>query len=135
MEPILEGGGHAKISASAANRPKKIWIRVLTGLDLLSIDRHKLRRYQVVARGAVLRHQESLSSAERQASNSYIRATTRCRGQTEVLRCVVQVAHQRTCLCPGHALARVDFDPVHPGEVDDHAAIAHAESGSVMAPA
>jgi hypothetical protein len=51
----------------------------------------------------------------------------------EALRCVVQVAYQRTCLCPGHALACFDFDPVHPGEIDHHAAIAHAEPGSVMA--
>ena len=62
----------------------------------------------------------------------------RRRGPAEALRCVVQVVYQRTCLCPGHALACVDFDPVHPvhpGEIDHHAAIAHAESGSVMASA
>ncbi len=52
-------------------------------------------------------------------------------------RCValVQIAYQRTCLCPGNALACVDFDPVHTGEIDHQAAIAHAESGSVMASA
>ena len=48
---------------------------------------------------------------------------------------MVQVAYQRTCLCPRHALACVDFHPVHPGEIDHHAAIAHAGSGSVMASA
>src|SRR5580693_10547430 len=99
MEPILEPGDHREISASAANRPEKIWIGVLAGLDLPSIHRHELRRYQVVAGSAIFRHQLPLASAERQAGNSYRRTTTRRRGQAEALRCLVKIAYQRACLC------------------------------------
>ena len=52
---------------------------VLTHLDLSPIHRHKLRPHQVIARGAVLRHQLSLTSAEGQAGKSHCRAATRCR--------------------------------------------------------
>lgn len=115
MDLVLESGRDAEISASAANRPKEIWIGVLTGLDLSPVHGHQLCRYEVVAGGAVLLHQAPLSSAERQAGNSYRRATTRRGGKAEALRCLVQIAHQRTCLGTGHVLARVDFDPGHPG--------------------
>src|SRR5579862_7696014 len=135
MKLVLQRSRHTEISASAANRPKKIWIGVLAGLDLPPICRDKLRRYQVVARGAVLRHQQSLSSAQRQAGNSYSRATAQRRCQTEALRGAVQVAYQRTCSRPRNALAGVDVDPVHCGEIDDYAVIADAEPGSVVASA
>jgi hypothetical protein len=35
----------------------------------------------------------------------------------------------------GHAFAGVDFDAVHRGKIDHHTAIAHAESGAIMASA
>jgi hypothetical protein len=50
-----------------------------------------------------------------------------------MLGCPVQIAHERTCLCTGYAPACVDFDPVHPGEIDHQAAVAHAESDAIMA--
>jgi hypothetical protein len=51
--------------------------------------------------------------------------------------CVASAISRTRCtrLRPRHALACVDFDPVHPREFDHHAAIAHTESGSVMASA
>src|SRR5580700_393320 len=135
MELVLKRRYHAEISASSTNRPKKIRIGVLTGLHLPSIDRHELRRSKVVAGSAVLRHQLPFSSAKRQASNSYGRATARRCGQAESLRRLVQVAHECTGLCSGHALALVDCDSVHSREINYHAAIAHAEPSSVVASA
>jgi hypothetical protein len=135
MKPVLERRHHTEISTSAANGPEEIRIGILTGFELSPIHCYKLRRYQVVARGPVLRHQLPLSSAKGEAGNSYGRTTARRGGEAESLRCLVQVTHQCACLCAGHALVCVDFDSVHPGKVDHYPGIAHAEPSPVMASA
>src|SRR5215469_1065680 len=135
MELVLQGGCYSEIPASTPDRPKEIWIRSLTGLDLPSVHCHQLCREQVVAGGAILRHQKSFSATECQARNPYSWTATRSGGQPVSLGCLVKVAHERTRLCCGHAFARVHLDPVHPGKIDDYTAITHAESSSVMASA
>ena len=51
----------------------------------------------------------------------------------KLLRRLVQIAHQTTCVSTRHAFVSVNFDSFHPGEIDDHTAIAYPVSGGAMA--
>src|SRR6516164_7082281 len=97
MKPVLEVSHHAEVPASTANCPEKVWIGLLASFDLPPVHGHYPCRYQVVAGGAVLRHQGALASAERQLSESDAGASAHRSSQAEMLCRFVQLAHQTAC--------------------------------------
>src|SRR5258708_36425391 len=132
MKLVLERRYHSEITASTANRPEKIRVGGLAGFDLSAVHGQQLCRYQIVTGGAVFRHQQPLSAAERQAGNPHRWATTHRGGEAESLCCLVHIPHQGTGIGTGHALANVDLDLVHSGQIDHEAAVAYAESSAAV---
>ena len=81
------------------------------------------------------RHQQPLSSAKREASHAYVWATSRRRRQAERRRRSIHIVHQRTGLRARHPVPCVDFDSLHPGDIDHHAVIADRKPRSTVSSA
>src|SRR6185436_20218399 len=99
---------------------------------MFAICGYQLCRDQVVTGRAVLGHQHAFASSERETRNAYRWATCqRCREAMALRRCI-HMNCQRAGLRMRDSLGRVDDNPMHHRGIDDHAAIARAESGAIV---
>ncbi len=105
---------------------------ILTGALDAAIGHHELRRAQVVERQAVLGHQPSQATAERQAGDAGRADDAAGSRQPVHLRFAVQFFPQHAALRPRGARHRIDVDAFHRRQIDHHAAIDGRPSGHVV---
>jgi hypothetical protein len=135
MQPELELGDHAEVTAATAQRPVQVGMGVPAGPDHLAIGRHDLKRDHVIAGQPVLPSQPAHSAAERQAADAGVRDVARHGRQAVSLRRAVEGAEQSAALHPGSPPHRVDPYPAHRAEVDHHALVGHGELERAVAAA
>src|SRR5262245_55764474 len=99
---------------------------------MFAICGYQLRRDQVVTGCPVLGHQHTLASSERQSRNADRWATCQRGREAMALRRCIHVNRQRAGLRMRDSLDRIDDHPIHHRGIDYHAAIARAESGTVV---
>jgi hypothetical protein len=71
-------------------------------------------------------------AAERQPGQAGLGHDARRRRQAELLRRAIELAQQHSGLDARGARSRLDADALPPGEVDDHAVVAHRVAGHVV---
>ena len=119
---------HAEVAATAADGPEQIGVRIRRGRPHLTVGAHHLGGQQVVDRQPVLAANPSLPTAEREPGYAGVGDDAARRDEPEGLGLVVHVADQRPTLDAHRPSLRVDVNAVHPGEVEEQAAIDAGES-------
>src|SRR6266545_6056622 len=123
----LERRHHAEVAASATKGPEQIRVHVLGRHQELTVRRHDVGRDQVVAGETEPPREVADPAAEGQAANPGGGEDAARRGEPEGVGRGVQVSPRGATLRPGRPPRRIDADPFHPGEVDDHPAVTRAE--------
>ena len=135
LQPELQPGGDAEVAAAAADRPEEVRVAGGVGEDDPAVRGDQLGREQVVDREPVLADEEAHSAAQRDAADAD-RAGVPETGREPVLRGRHRVlARGQTGLRPRRALAVVDGERPHLGQVDHDAPVGHAVAGRAVAAA
>ena len=90
---------------------------------------------EVVDREAVLAHQPADPAAQGETGQARVRHDAGRHRQPEGLRLPVKLAQPDPRLGPHRAVDRVDPHPLHQGEVDHQAVVAHRQAGKAVASA
>jgi hypothetical protein len=135
MEPELEAGDDAEVAAAAAQRPEKIGVLGGAGAHHFAGRRHDLGRLQVVDGHPVLAAQPAEAAAQRQPGKAGGRVDADRRGETVGLGGCVEIREQGAGLDESRGARRDRPRGLHPGEIDDDAAVAHGIAGDVVAAA
>ncbi len=125
---VLEGGHGAEVAAATADRPKEVRVVLLIAGDEPALRRHHIGRDQVVAGKPVGPGQIPHAAAEGQAGDAGCRHDAPGGGQTEGVRCVIEVAPGASALRPRGALFRVDAQALQRPEVEHETLIAGTEA-------
>ena len=127
---------HAEVAATPADRPEQVRVRVRRRRPHLPVGAHHLGGQQVVDRHPVLAADPSLPAPEREPGDAGVGHDAARSDEPEGLGLVVHVADQRSTLDAHRPSLRVDVDAVHPGKVEEQAAVDARESRDrVTAPA
>ncbi len=89
----------------------------------------------VVAGEAVFSCEPADTAAQRQACDAGLRDHARRHRQSEDVRLAIEFAQQHARLDTGAACLGIDVNPLHAGQVDDHAAVAQGAAAHVVATA
>ena len=98
----------------------------------LTIGADDLCLHEVVAREPVLAAEPTLTASEREPGDTRVRDDSTRRGEAVELRLPVDVTPQRAALRTHQARVRIDEDPVHQREVDQHPAVGARQPGDRM---
>ena len=135
LESELESRRDAEVAAAPADRPEEVGVRLGVHAEDLAVGGDDLGGEEVVDREAVLAHEISDASAEREPADPD-RAGVAERRREAMLRCGVGVpARREPCLGPRRAALDVDLQTVQVAKVEDDPAHGRAVTGDAVAAA
>ena len=132
VQGVLERGDHPEVAAAAAQRPEQVGVLVGTGVDELPVRRDDVGTDQAVAGQAAATEQPADTAAEGEPGDPGRRHQPAGQREPELLRLLVEVAPQATGLRDDPACGRIDPDPLHRGQVEDHPAVGGGEAGDAV---
>src|SRR5262245_14438417 len=132
MQSILERGRDAEIATAAADGPEEGGVGLRADVELLAVGRDDLRRNQVIARGAVLRHEHALTAAQGETRDADSWASSCRGGETEALSGDIELHCERAALGTRDTLVDVHVHLIHSTDIDDYTAVTHAEARPVV---
>ena len=133
VESVLERGGDAEVAAATSDGPEEVEILVGRGTADGAVCHHHLRRYQVVERQPVLRHEPPETAAERQAGNAGRPDHAACGREAMQLRFAVELLPEDAALGAGRASCCIDVNSLHRREVDHQSAVDRSTAADVVA--
>ena len=125
VQPVLEGGDDAEVSAPAPQAPEQIRVLLGAGGQEPPISRDDVGGEQVVAGQPVLALQPADSTAEREPGDPGGRDRATGGGQPEGLGLPVELTPGQAGLGLGAAPGRVDPHALHRRQIDDYAVVAY----------
>lgn len=132
MKPIFECGHDAKIAAATPKAPEEVGVFGRTGPQDLSLGCHHFGGNQVVAGQSVFSSELAEAAAKREPGDTSV-AVDAHGGRQAVLLCrPVELAQIEAGLRAGDPADRIDLDPLHVRQVDDHAAVADRQAGDIV---
>ena len=103
VQPEVEAGDDAEVSAAAADRPEEVWLAVVVDLEDAAVGGHDLGAEEVVDREPVLAHEVAHPAAEREPADPDRGGVAEADGQS--------VRRRRDCHLAGGQAARRPAPP------------------------
>jgi hypothetical protein len=132
VQPVLERGHDAEVSAPSLQPPEEVGVLACTGRDGLAGGRDDVSGEEVVAGRRVLAREPTEAAAEREAGDSSGGDLASRRGEPELLRLAVEVAPSGPRLRASRPRGGIDADALLSREVDDDAVVADRAPGDIM---
>ena len=132
MSAEQEADDDAKISASAAQRPKQVRIVRFGRRYKAAVGEHHVRFDEIVRRQAIKAAEITVPAAQGEPRHASCRDDPKRHGLLERLRRMIDVAGGATRTHSYGPAFRIDSDTLHQRQVDDQTVIDAGETGRVM---
>src|SRR3989442_263318 len=133
VQPELERGRDPEVRPSASQTPEELRVVLVAYVAQNAIRGHKIDREQVVDREPVLPLEAAHAAAEREPGDARVSDDADRAREPVLLRGAVQLLEEGAAFDSRGPPRRIDFHCAHPGEIDDHAAVARREPGDAVA--
>jgi hypothetical protein len=128
-----EARHHAKVAASAAQRPEEIGVLAFAGRDKTAVGQDNVRFEQVINRGAVLTREVPGAPADGEARNAGGRNDAKWHSQSERVGGMIDVAGRAASINPNGSACRFYAHAFHNREVDHQSVVATAKARATVA--
>jgi hypothetical protein len=135
VQTEFQGGGDPEVGTGASQSPEEVRVLIGTDRQEVTLSRDQIDGEEVVTGQPVLSHQPAESATEGKTRDASRGDQTPRGCQAEDATLTVKLAPRRSSLSPDGAPGRIDANPFHGGEVNDHAAVDKRSPRNIVATA